>query len=596
MGNLKSIHSEPVWVLLFVVSVTWGIDLQPWETGFGTQDAHKIARPMPLMLPSLRSARKGTSEVSSHITWGSTSPREGNLDSNRGDNEIFLSWLRSVTSFKRDLNVYIWEPHTRFPSTEYAKIILCPPQDQEGTMRLLISLRSCRLLAAYTDKRDAYSAEENVPAIGATESQSWSNALLSVLCVLEVLVSDTDEFLRAYHKESARMVSILIGPHETHFPCEKSLIIPIQRILLRQNPTISKLRFMMHLEDSRKLASDGVKHATSVLAKLTAWAEKNIEERTESRAALLHTDKVAALYEDLEFCGRELERLRSYTGADHEMLRQHFQLSQEMTLFRLTILAAIFLPLSFTTSFFGMNMTAGEQGPETFSNVTNNILDNITDTNMRSSAEALVSIVASSGNLNYEWKVFAGTAIGLLFILPFTLAVGTIMRTAVVSVVRYVKYWRALTLLVGGVLLLAVMATSTLGVFLPRAVRSKYDEVVQSYYRKKWGDHPSSRAEMIRWAEILASTRNLLYPYWAVNGLLLLMLLFLVYQSWSEGNERFFWTTQMLVTAICFTVDMMGEYAGASEFPFMTIPWVWLGLFNAWVRRRWWKAWFSRWR
>lgn len=347
----------------------------------------------------------------------------------------------------------------------------------------------------------------------------------------------------------------------------------------------------MHLEDSRRMASNGVKHATSVLNNLTAWAEKNIQERTEARSALLHTDKMAALHEDLEFCGRELERLRSYTEADHETLRQHFQLSQEMTLFRLTILAAIFLPLSFTTSFFGMNMTTGGEGPETFSKVTNEILDKITDTNMRSSAEALVSIVSSSGNVNYEWKVFAGTAIGLLFILPFTLAVGTIMRTTVVSVVRYVKYWRALTLLIGGVLLLAVMATSTLGAYLPRAVRSKYFEVKESHYRS--GDSWISwREERIRWAKILTAMEYLIYPYWAVNGLLLLMLVFLVYQSWSEGNERFFWTTQMFVTAICFTFDMLG----AQVFPCMIIPWVWLGLFNAWLRRRWWKVWFSRWR
>lgn len=210
MGNLKSIHSEPVWILLFVVSVIWGIDLQPWAPGLDNQDAHELARPMPPLLPSLRSACKVTSGASGHIHWSSTSQKEGNLDSNRGDNEIFLSWLRSVTRFKRDLNVYIWEPHTRFPSTEYAKIILCPPQHQEGTMQLLISLRSCRLQAAYTEKRDAFSAQESVPALGATESHSWSNTTLSILCVLEVLVSDTDEFVRAYHKELARMVNISI--------------------------------------------------------------------------------------------------------------------------------------------------------------------------------------------------------------------------------------------------------------------------------------------------------------------------------------------------------------------------------------------------
>lgn len=349
----------------------------------------------------------------------------------------------------------------------------------------------------------------------------------------------------------------------------------------------------MHLEDSRKIASDGVKHAISVLNKLAAWTEKNMQERIKARAALLHTDRVAALHEDLEFCARELERLRSYTAADHETLRQHFQLTQEMTLFRLTILAAIFLPLSFTTSFFGMNMKTTDEGPETFSNVTNDMLGNITDTNMRSSAEVLVSIVASSGNLNYEWKVFAGTAIGLLFILPFTLAVGTIMRTTVVSVVRYVKYWRALTLLIGGVLLLAVMAISVLGMFLRRVIISRYDDAMQSV----WFDGSDAwENEYTYWENILSKMVYLVYTYWAINGLLLLMLIFLVYQSWSERKERFFWTTQMLVTVAFFIADMLGRYDVARRFPFMIIPWVWLGLFNPWVRRRWWKVWFSRWR
>lgn len=206
-GNLKTIHSEPVWVLLFVVADTWGIHLQPWATDIDAQEAHELARPMPFMRPSLRSADV-TPGPSRHIHWGFKSRRRGNLDANRGDNQIFLSWLRSVTSFKRDLNVYIWEPHTRFPSTEHAKILLCPPQEHEGVMRIVISLRSCRLHAAYIDKRDAYSAQQSVPTLAGKDSQSWSNALLSIICVLEVLVSDTDEFLRAYHNESARMVSI----------------------------------------------------------------------------------------------------------------------------------------------------------------------------------------------------------------------------------------------------------------------------------------------------------------------------------------------------------------------------------------------------
>lgn len=205
-SNLKTIHSEPVWVLLFVVAVAWGIYLQPWGPGSDAQEAHELARPMALMPPSLRSSLV-TPGPSRCIHWGSRSRIQGKFDPNRGDNEIFLPWLRSVTSFKRDLNVYIWQPHMRFPSTEYAKIIICPPQNKKGAMRIVISLRSCRLHAAFTDKQDAYSSRSSEATLGGEEAQSWSNALRSVLCVLEVLVSDTDEFLRSYHNETARMVS-----------------------------------------------------------------------------------------------------------------------------------------------------------------------------------------------------------------------------------------------------------------------------------------------------------------------------------------------------------------------------------------------------
>lgn len=325
----------------------------------------------------------------------------------------------------------------------------------------------------------------------------------------------------------------------------------------------------MHLEDSRKIASDGIKHATNVLDNLDVWAEKNIPTGTEARAVLLHVDKMAALREDLEFCDRELERLRSYAETDQQTLRQHFQLSQDLTLFRLTLLAAIFLPLSFTTSLFGMNMKNADEGFGALSAFKNdtlgNITDNITDNNLRNSTQALVSIISTAGNLNYDWTVFAGTAVGLIFILPFTLAVGTIMRVTVVSVVRYAKYWRALTLVAGGVLLLSVVTISIFGRFLYRGF----------YYG------------------LLRTSLGFLYAYWAINGLLLCLLIFLVYQSWSEGKERFFWTTQLLVTAGFFSADMVTYLY---PFPFMVIPWVWLGLFNAWVRQWWWKTTFTKWR
>lgn len=213
------------------------------------------------------------------------------------------------------------------------------------------------------------------------------------------------------------------------------------------------------------------------------------------------------------------------------------------------------------------------------SEVTNSTLHNITDTNFRNSAGAIASIIASSGNYNYDWGVFAGTAIGLLFILPFTMAVGTMMRTTVVSVVRYINNWRALTLLIAGHFLLAVVATSALGAFLSRVFWVRFLDELSDPWDGWWVEYGQSHRWTSNWGG-LGDYEG--YGSWLFLIGLPKACCFVGAKERSVSSGQHNYSSQSL----CFTIDfMLSTYP---LFPFMIIPWIWLGVFNACVRRHWW--------
>jgi hypothetical protein len=106
------------------------------------------------------------------------SPKDGGLDPSRQDYQISHYWLRPVTSFKRDRNVYAWEPHKRLPALVY--ISFSP-------------FRSCRLqeAAAHVGDLDAWFSSRD---LGCTRGSrlgedrfSWTRQLYSSQPVVSLL-------------------------------------------------------------------------------------------------------------------------------------------------------------------------------------------------------------------------------------------------------------------------------------------------------------------------------------------------------------------------------------------------------------------------
>lgn len=110
------------------------------------------------------------------------------------------------------------------------------------------------------------------------------------------------------------------------------------------------------------------------------------------------------------------------------MIREHLDLTQGRRNQVLTILAAFYLPLSFTASLFGMNMAApSPRGERALSTSTNQTLAGLSP-GVRGSTIAIVTAIESSGPLTWEWKRFGLIAGTLLLTIPLSLLLNRIFR------------------------------------------------------------------------------------------------------------------------------------------------------------------------
>lgn len=204
------------------------------------------------------------------------------------------------------------------------------------------------------------------------------------------------------------------------------------------------MRYLVHLEDCRFGAEESLTHALSVLKTLENWI---CEQETEQKlwdGGQSFEQRLEILRTDLEYLQDELVHTSKAIEEMQQKIREQLSLSRGRQDLILALLAAIYLPLSFTTSFFGMNMnTNTSPGPQAFSTWTNSSLDGL-PADTRNSTEAIISAVNTSGSLNWTWEQF-GIMLGCLILtLPLALAAGGIFRWSVQSAARYVRYWRVL--------------------------------------------------------------------------------------------------------------------------------------------------------
>lgn len=138
----------------------------------------------------------------------------------------------------------------------------------------------------------------------------------------------------------------------------------MQELLGRQNPSVNKVRYLVYLEDCRFGAEESVKHALSVLRMLGSWIEAQETDRRLWDGGQPFKERMGILRVDFEYLQSEHRQTSGDIEEMQRKIREQISLSRGRRDFILVFLAAIYLLLSFTTSFFGMNMdTNTSPGP-----------------------------------------------------------------------------------------------------------------------------------------------------------------------------------------------------------------------------------------
>jgi hypothetical protein len=204
----------------------------------------------------------------------------------------------------------------------------------------------------------------------------------------------------------------------------------------------------------------GVCHAIHVLENIKLWITKQQEQQRLWNGGQPFNDRIVELRGDLEFIRTELVKAGKGIQRLQKMIREHLDLTQVRHNQILTMVAAVYIPLSFTTSLFGMNMAAPAPiGEGAFPMSTNQTLAGLSP-GVRGSTIAIVTAIESSGPLTWEWKKF-GIVAGTLFLtLPLSLLLNRIFRWTVRSIVYSAPFVNGIVFTVCfiGIILVALYA------------------------------------------------------------------------------------------------------------------------------------------
>ncbi|KAG9529366.1 hypothetical protein KCU93_g3504, partial [Aureobasidium melanogenum] len=126
----------------------------------------------------------------------------------------------------------------------------------------------------------------------------------------------------------------------------------------RRMPTRSKIQYLIHLDDCRRLAISDLEHGKTVVdeARLTVKMVDFCCKKKGGPDEAMAIKTFSSFHEDFDFLIMKFETLKTTLATAREQINEQMSLAQGERALILTIAAAFFIPLSFIASIFGMNV------------------------------------------------------------------------------------------------------------------------------------------------------------------------------------------------------------------------------------------------
>ncbi|KAG9652073.1 hypothetical protein KCU95_g5573, partial [Aureobasidium melanogenum] len=259
--------------------------------------------------------------------------------SNNTEKTYTLHWQSHLLTYTNDLYVYVWQPHLeRTPSTCYhsATIIIPSPDSDLQTSassahRLLVIAHPPYLMPRFLKTEDAF-----VKSIQTQHKWDADHEKLRVFAI----------FFKWMIEDSSKLVDDMVS---------KATEMTYKG---RRMPTRSKVQYLIHLDDCRRLAISDLKHGKTVvdearstveMAEFCCKKQGGLDEATALKT-------FSSFQDDFEFLIMKFEALETTLSTAREQINEQMSLAQGQRALILTIAAAFFIPLSFVASIFGMNV------------------------------------------------------------------------------------------------------------------------------------------------------------------------------------------------------------------------------------------------
>ncbi|KAJ5731681.1 uncharacterized protein N7483_006189 [Penicillium malachiteum] len=309
-----------------------------------------------------------------------------------------FKWI-PAPHYATDLSVYVFRPYGKHPQVETLDVILTSSQFEQLRRAIVVVNSHNTLTKLRSGKFSTQVLEHN------TFSLSYILHLFAAVC------SEVSTELVAFTTRATEEINYMVYEG-------------------RLRPSGSKIQYLQHLEDCHIVAKDCCKE-NGISLKLLLDKVNSIQgPRSDDEAKQI--SHLELVLKDLEYLHDEVESSLIRASDLCRDLRQNLDLLQVHRTSLLGILAALYLPLSFVTSFLGMNLNQYTPLQPFWHNVT--VVDGTNSNEL---------IVDSGGNQSWSLDDFFEIAmplmVGTIFI---PLVIGSIIRITLQGLARGRIWWR----------------------------------------------------------------------------------------------------------------------------------------------------------
>ncbi|THY82975.1 hypothetical protein D6C92_09832 [Aureobasidium pullulans] len=271
-----------------------------------------------------------------------------NLLFGKAETTYDIHWQSDLLTYTNDVNVYVWQPHLEeIPSEHYNSITIVAPSDDVSTTpavspsyRMLVVANPPALMSRFLNTQDAFVAS-------ASTTHAWDaghERFRVFLIFLKWTVEDSSDLVDSMALKISEMVTFLRSS------CAYlSINFKVQMYKGRRRPTRSKIQYLVHLDDCRRLAIKDLWHINTLVDKARSTVEANTfccnQSGSQDKAKAIEV--LSGFQDDIIFLVNSFEALEKALLVAREQIKEQMELAQGQRTLIITIAAAFFIPLGF---------------------------------------------------------------------------------------------------------------------------------------------------------------------------------------------------------------------------------------------------------